>query len=396
MNMRLQEALIEENIDSNTLVDYANDEYDNVYVVSRNKLYSAYYIITNKLEKYILKSKYPHRQILPFSFGTIGKSLWFDRNIKDCDIIHLHWICNFLSIRGIGKLIKLKKPIIWTIHDSWAFTGGCHVRYGCSQYSERCLECKELSDGITPLTSKILQKKYKYWKDNSIIVVAPSTWMRDCLLQSNLFKKENVKYIPNPIDTKVFAYKEKNIDREFTILFGAVQGTKVAYKGYSYLLEALDYLAKENPSLKDKIVLNIFGSDSIEEDNIIMQFKHNNLGVLKSDEALVKAYQDADVYVLPTLDDNLPTTVLESMSCGTPVVSFEVGGVPDMIDHKINGYLAKYKNSRDLAEGIAWVYRNNKDNILSINARDKIQKLYDKTIVARKYIELYQECLRKR
>jgi len=393
MNIRLQKELVNRGVNSKTLVDDRNPTMKNVVSARGNRLYSAYYIFRSKYEEFILKYLYSNRMDLPFSFGFIGRNVDKEPLLLDSDIIHLHWICNFISIKGIARLVNIKKPIIWTIHDSWPITGGCHVRYGCSQYCYGCTNCHELARKNTYLSESILKKKRKYWANNNIVAVAPSKWMFECLKKSDLFKQENIYHIPNPIDLSIYEYHEKHDDSSIVILFGAVQPTKAKYKGYNYLLEALKIITEKYPDYAKRIELNIFGSDELEENEVLAGFKHNNLGFLNSDEQLVRAYQNSHIYVLPTLDDNLPTTVLESMSCGTPVVSFDIGGLSDMVDHKKNGYLAKYKDSNDFAEGIIWVINNNSENRLSQNARAKIENDFSYSKTVEKYIELYNKVM---
>jgi glycosyltransferase involved in cell wall biosynthesis len=231
----------------------------------------------------------------------------------------------------------------------------------------------------------------KYWDGNNITVVAPSKWMYECLKKSKLFS--NIKYIPNFVDTHVYCEKEYLSSDRYKILFGAVDATSVPYKGYKYLLDALEYIYCNFPQYRDNLEVQVFGSKTLEKNEVLDKFKKYNFGVLTSDEKLANAYQGADLYVLPSLDDNLPSTVLESMSCGTPTVAFEVGGIPDMIDHKENGYLAKYKDSEDLAKGIIWVIENNKDFKLSKSARKKIESTFCEEVIIPKYIDLYSTLL---
>lgn len=388
VNCRLQRGLISAGVDSNTYVNYVKEEIDNVYTVKRSKVYSIYYFITNKIEKLVMK-KYKNRMQLPFSFGNIGMNITKKNIVNDVDIIHLHWINDYISIRGISQLSKLKKPIVWTMHDSWAFTGGCHVRYGCNSYEKAgCHNCHELAAGTpTKVSFDILKKKRKYWRNNNIVAVAPSKWMYESILRSKLFS--DVRYIPNFVDTKTYSEKVYRSDDRIHILFGAVNATSVPYKGYTYLLDSLDYIFENYPQYANKFEIQIFGSESVEENDILVKFKRSSYGVLNSDIDLAMAYQGADIYVLPSLDDNLPSTVLESMSCGTPVVAFNVGGIPDMIDHQYNGYLANYKQSEDLAKGIIWVIDNNKDFSISRRARKKIESNFSEEIVIPQYIELY-------
>ena len=356
------------------------------------------YKIKNKLlsfcEGQVLK-RY-NRGDLPFSFGAVGVDLSKNRFIKNADIIHMHWINGqFLSFRSVAKLISLGKPIVWTFHDSWPMTGGCHVRYGCDKFQYECGNCPELhSDLENDVTRKIIKLKKKYYHIANIVTVSPSKWMYENVQKSSLFSQGVNTQIANPLDLKIFSMKncENIFDKKekITLLFGASGALELEYKGFRYFTQAMQYLSIKYKELAQKIEINIFGtlnSNFVGLEN----YRCNGLGYIHSDSDMAEVYKNADIYVFPSLDDNLPGTVMESLACGTPVVAFETGGVPEMVQHKENGYIAQYKDYADLADGIAWVMENNGGNRLGCNARARIEEKYEVKIIGDLYKQLYED-----
>jgi len=213
---------------------------------------------------------------------------------------------------------------------------------------------------------------------------------------SKLLTNPQVLNIFNPIDTVLYKPIKKETARKFfnlplnkkIILFGAAKISDKR-KGLSYLLEALNIL--DINGFKD-ILLVTFGKNS-EIESLTVESKAINY--LSDENKISQLYSAADVFVLPSLEDNLPNTVMESLTCGTPVVAFKVGGIPEMVKHKINGYLANVADSSDLANGIEWVLNKSNYSELSANARNYAIKEFSEEVIANKYIELYQNILNK-
>ena len=333
-----------------------------------------------------------------FSFPFWGIDITKESLIREADIIHLHWINQgFFSIKTFQKLIELNKPIVWTLHDMWGFTGGCHYSGRCEKFISECRNCPSLvfSSG-NDLSNKIFNDKIYIYKNLNFNIVTCSKWLANEAKRSFLFQNKKITTIPNPINTDIYKPVDKKIAREelglpedkILILFGTMN-LKEIRKGFVYLKKALKIIIEDNPALKEKIELFVFGaSNSKDLDDI--NFKANFLGRISDTQKLIYCYNAADVFVAPSLEDNLPNTVMESLSCGTPVVAFNIGGMPDMIEHKINGYLAKPGNQDSLAEGIMWVIQNqSKKKTLSFNARKKVIENFTSERIASLYINFY-------
>ncbi|WP_027713881.1 glycosyltransferase family 4 protein [Desulfuromonas sp. TF] len=316
----------------------------------------------------------------------------------DPDIIHLHWICaGFLRVE---TLRTFNRPIIWTLHDSWAFTGGCHVPFDCTRYRENCGVCPVLgSASEKDLSRWTWNRKAKAWRDLDLTVVTPSRWLADCARSSSLFRDVRVEVIPNGLETETFQPLDKVSSRnslglpqgEKIILFGAVRGMSDPNKGFHLLTGALKEVAREsNGSLAV-----VFGSSApagMPDLGMPVRF----LGRIDDDHSLARIYSAADVFVAPSMQENLPNTVMEAMACGTPCVAFRQGGVPDLVDHEVSGYLAQPFDTGDLARGIEWVLGDDDRRArLSVEARRKITAEFSLAEVSERYVNIYRELLGK-
>jgi glycosyltransferase involved in cell wall biosynthesis len=344
---------------------------------------------------------YPQRDRTSFS------TQWFpDRTIPrvariNPDLLNFHWIAdNHLHIETIPKL---HQPLVWTLHDMWAFTGGCHYDQNCGRYIDSCGACPQLkSNKNFDLSCWIWQRKYKAWKGVSLTIVAPSRWLAKCASSSSLFKHLRVEVIPNALDTQKYKPINRQIVRKILnlpqnkqlILFGAMNAASDVRKGFHLLQPALQRLCQSGRG--DRVEIIIVGS-SQPENHIDLGFKTHYLGKLSGDTSLAQVYAAADVFVAPSLQDNLPNTVMEAIACGTPCVAFKIGGMPDMIEHQKNGYLVQPFEVEDLAKGIAWVLEDReRHQKLGDRAREKAEQEFTLELQARRYASLYTEILAKR
>ncbi len=310
------------------------------------------------------------------------------------DIINLHWICGgYLQIETIGKF---NKPVAWTLHDMWPFTGGCHYSGDCDRYTQSCGNCPQLkSKSKWDLSSWVWQRKAKTWAKLNLTVITPSRWLAERARSSSLFKDVRIEVIPNGIDTT--RYKPvKRIARELLnlpqdkqlILFGAMKPSD-RRKGFHLLEPALQSLSKSG--WREHAELIVFGS-SQPNSQADLGFRTHYLGRLGDDIALALVYAAADVLIAPSIQDNLPNTVLEALACGTPCVAFNTGGLPDAIEHQINGYLAQPYKIEELAQGIVWVLENeDRQQKLSYRAREKAEKEFSLALQANRYLAIFTE-----
>ncbi len=312
------------------------------------------------------------------------------------DILNLHWACGgFLRIE---TLAKLKQPIVWTLHDMWAFTGGCHYNQDCQRYTNSCGNCPILkSNNDWDISRWVWQRKAKAWKNINLTLVTPSHWLAKCANSSSLFQERRVEVIPNGLDPEEYKPRDQRLARELLklpqdkqlILFGSMGATSDKRKGFHLLQPALKHFS--HSQFQDKTELVVFGSSA---PNLQPDFglKAHYLGQLRDTLSLALVYSAADVFVAPSVQDNLPNTIMEAIACGTPCVAFNIGGIPDMIEHQQNGYLVQPYDSEELAHGITWVLQDEqRRQALSHRAREKFEQEFTLEIQCRNYIKLYDD-----
>ncbi|RNI15814.1 glycosyltransferase [Methanohalophilus sp. RSK] len=321
---------------------------------------------------------------------------WLPNNIHkkinklDPDVVNLHWVCQ--GFMPVQEIAKIKQPLVWTLHDMWAFTGGCHYNGTCDRYKDLCGSCPQLdSDREGDLSRWVWGRKKKYWDDLDFTVVTPSNWLANSALSSSLFENKRIEVIPNGLDLQKYkpvdkekARKDLNLPMDKNlILFGAMNSTNDTRKGFHYLKSATSMLS-EDLEFEGIVFGNSGKGDQVD-------IPINYLGRLP-DDLLNSVYSAADVFVAPSVQDNLPNTVMEALACGTPCVAFDVGGMSDMIVHRENGYLAKPFDVDDLVRGLEWVVGNDqRKQYLSEAARKYVEDNFELTHIARKYTDLYSE-----
>jgi len=397
----INSALNSIGVDSSVLVQKKFNVQNKSNEIAGNWISKFFYFIRFTLDFisiYLLTVKQRGR----FSFPYWGVDITKHQLVKKADVIHLHWINGgFISIKTFRKLSKLNKPIVWTLHDMWAFTGGCHYAGTCDNYKNQCNNCPSLKfSGMNDFSSRIFKNKIEVYKNLNLSIVTCSNWLARCAGSSRLLNNCNIKVIPNPIDINLFRPLNKNTYREnlnlpvdkFIILFGTMN-LKDKRKGFSVLIESLSLLYNEFPEIRPKIEIAVFGT--LSSQNVTLPFKTNFLGKINDINKIVECYNSADVFVAPSIEDNLPNTVMESLACGTPVAAFDIGGMPDMIDHKGNGFLIKGINANELKTAIKWFIDIDESlkKVLSDNARKKVIDNFNPTKIANSYLKLYQEIL---
>ena len=392
---RLHEGLQSIAVNSQILVNDKSSNDENVRLMPP-KLGEKFKSLRPKLNRLPLKL-YPKLGQVIFSPQWVPDSLASEVAKINPDVINLHWVCE--GYMQIETLAKFNKPVVWTLHDMWAFTGGCHYSENCDRYMNSCGACPQLhSTKDTDISRWIWQRKAQAWQNLDLTLVTPSNWLAQCAKSSSLFKKYPVKVIANGLDAEVYKPLNRPQVRDSLnlpqnkqlVLFGAMQGADDRWKGFSLLVLALQSLSKSG--WQDKIELLVFGS-SQPENPIDVGFKTHYLGRLE-DESLAKVYAAADVMVVPSRYEAFGQTASEALACGTPVVAFDVTGLKDIVDGQQNGYLAKPYETEDLARGIAWVLEDpDRHQKLCRSARLKVKEKFTLEVQARAYKNLYEEIL---
>ncbi len=324
--------------------------------------------------------------------ANIGDDIIDTPAFRNADVIHLHWVNQgFVSLNTLRKIIHSGKRIVWTMHDQWPMTAICHYSDDCLKYESGCTDCPLLPRGVLgDMAQKVFNEKRKIYSEGNITFVTCSQWLCRMAQASALAKGQRVVSIPNPIDSTVFAPRNRSEARRqlgletsgTKILFGCQKVTDER-KGLRYLIEAMSQL----PDVEVLLVGgNAAATMALMPDNV----RTVAIGQVSDTTKMAALYAAADAFVTPSLQDNLPSTIMEAMACGTPCVGFNVGGIPEMIDHEENGYVAEYKNATSLAEGIRYVTANANALRLSEAARTKVLRCYSESAVAKRYMEIYK------
>lgn len=347
----------------------------------------------------LLKRNFKTSNLIAHSFNLKSNMDVKKINSFDCDVVNLHWVGgDILTPKDISKI---NKPIVWTMHDSWPCCGAEHHPDVFTEdkrwMNEYTKQNKPATTKGFDLCRKTWQQKKKYLFNKPIVFTAPSNWEHSVLKSSFLFKNNRCDVIPNIIDQNVFTPKEKDSVRKLfnipsnkkIIGFGAAYDidNPKSMKGSYFLVEALQQL--KNP---ENYFLVIFGPAG-EAFTSRLNIEYFASGYISNTVIMSLLYNACDVFVNPSLIENLPTTSLESLFCGVPIVSFDVGGSKDIVVHKQTGYLATPYKAEEITEGIEYCIQNKK--LLSENCIIKAQRDFDENEIIREYIDAYNSCLNR-
>ena len=327
---------------------------------------------------------------------SVLSSRWVELiNESDADIVHLHWIQN--EMLSISDISKIKKPIVWTLHDMWAFCGAEHYTEDHRWRDGYLDNNRPAYESGFDLNRWTWKRKEKHWK-TPIQIVTPSKWLAECVSKSMLMHNWPLKVISYPIDTDFWKPISKKIMRERLnlpkdvplLLFGAFDSEKDQRKGYDLLLSTLEHL-KAHSKFHD-VELVVFGQNKPK-----LPKKHaipiHYMGKIHDDESLRAIYNASDVILIPSRQDNLPNIAVEASACGIPVISFNIGGLPDIIEHQKTGYIAKAFETEDLANGILWFLNHPDKEHLNKDVREKAVLKFSQKKVAEEYLNIYQNLL---
>lgn len=348
----------------------------------------------------LMANHFKKQHLFAVDIANCGTDVTNLPEFEQADVIHLHWINQgMLSLKSIRKILRSGKPVVWTMHDMWPCTGICHYAATCTHYQTECHHCSYLYKGgeRKDLSTRVFRRKQKLYAEGSLHFVTCSKWLKGQAEQSALLRGHDITAIPNAINTNLFRPRDKmearskqNLPADKKILlFGSVKITDKR-KGIDYLIEACRLLNEKYPDFCKELVVVVFGQQSqgIESKIPFPVYAQN---YIHDEKELVNLYNAVDLYVTPSQEDNLPNTIMEAMACGVPCVGFNVGGIPEMIDHLHNGYVATYQSASDFANGIHWALTEGDYAELSEMAFHKVLTHYSEDHVARQYIDLYNK-----
>jgi glycosyltransferase involved in cell wall biosynthesis len=322
------------------------------------------------------------------------------RQLPACDVINLHWIADFVDLPGFFSYVPPQIPIFWRLSDMNAFTGGCHYDHGCGKYMTGCGTCPQIgSADPDDLSRQIWQRKQAVFgrlEAGRLHIVALNRWMAENVRHNPLLGKFPVTIVPNGVDTDVFAPRDRRLSRDVlripqdrrVVLFAGAEGPINIRKGFALLTRALSELC----AVDDLLLVSVGGGATRSRSDE----RYLHLGHIDNDRLLSMVYSAADLYVIPSLQDNQPNTVLEAMACGTPVVGFGVGGISEMVKPQITGLLAAAGDVAALRSAILELLRSSdKRSAMSAACRCVVMEEYTRELQVRRYADLYRAALEK-
>lgn len=345
---------------------------------------------------------------VPFTRYPSTKHLLGSKLFQQAQVLHLHNLHGRYFNYHLLPLLSVRKPTVWTLHDMWALTGYCAYAYDCCRWKTGCYDCPLLKEPgrsiVEPsptridCTRRVWRSKQRLYRRSMLHIVTPSLWLCRQVEESILARASSIQCIPNGVDMSIYRPLDQAMARQSlgiapdqkVILFVAAKLT-MQRKGLMYLLEALAGL-----HTAEGILLVTIGEGGIPEE-FLEGFKRRHMGKLNDERLQALVYSAADLFVFPTLADNQPLVLIESLACGTPVVAFDVGGVPEMIRHMETGYLARYKAADDLSRGIHTLLD---DKSLRIQLRNRCREVaeaeYSLERQVERYVDLYRRAVKER
>ncbi len=390
---RLYEALNKNGVDATMMVGFRQTTDPKVTVAAPRWKYNLNF--TLERTKIWMTNRLHRQNLYAVDTASDGIDITETREFEKADVVHLHWINQgFLSFASMKKILQSGKRVVWTMHDMWPCTGICHYAGECTKFRTECHTCPLLMNpGKKDLSNQSFRRKRILYHDADIRFVTCSHWLHEQAASSALLKGKPISCIPNPLDTTLFcpgdmveARKALSLPlQKKLILFGSQKVTDER-KGMKFLVE-MAHILKERHSLQAELnIAFLVVGQQAERLAELLSFPVYPMGYVDSTEKLVNVYRAADLYITPSLFDNLPNTIVEAMSCGTPCVGFRTGGIPEMIDHLGNGYVANYKDPEDLANGVEFALGHPS---LGDSAHHYASYMYDEARITRKFMELY-------
>jgi glycosyltransferase involved in cell wall biosynthesis len=387
----LHKGLLKHGVESQIITNHHDDFSDpTVTSLSGSTLKRFFALFVSKLDSLVLLL-FPKRKSVIFSTGFFGINYKSDKFYKNADIVHLHWINGLVSYKSIRSI---KKPVIWSVRDMWPMTGGCHLSLDCEKYKSGCGNCPQLN-GIfgTDFTRHAVKAKRKAFR--RVQPVGISDWVTSQLNLSTIFGDNRAITIDNNVDfsvffpiNKEFSKKSLGLETKKKIILSGSTNSRDIYKGFSFFLESLKNLDK------DDYFICVFGKPDIAAMEAT-GFEYKALGFLHDDVSMRLAYNAADVFVAPSIQEPFGKTLVEALACKVPVVCFDATGPAGIVEHKVNGYKAKAFEPEDMALGTDWVVKQSDYATLSNGARDSAMKKFDSVVIAEKYLKIYSDLLCK-
>jgi len=393
--VRLHRALRDLGVESRVLVRRKFGSDDSV-MQARSRLHAAWRFRLDRLPLYL----YPQKNVFAWwSINWLRGAPGLRLNNWDPDLIHAHWIGD--GYVPLGWLARTQKPIVWTMHDMWPFTGGCHYTRDCERYQTGCGACPQLgSSKPRDMSSSSVARKTAAWSTVRGTVVAPSQWLGDSARRSAILRNARIEVIPYGLDGNIFKPGSRSDARrqlglpegDRIVLVGAMGAVSDERKGFGVLVDALRKCWSAGGTEKWRLL--VFGADAgpgLETLGLPVSY----CGTVKAEADLARIYQAADVFALPSIQDNLPNTALEALGCGKPIVAFRASGLTGIVRDGRTGWLATPFSADSLATAVRSAIEATYGEEWSQACRAEFERTYAWPGPAKSYMNLYEEMLKR-
>lgn len=324
--------------------------------------------------------------------------------VPECDIVTLHWVAGFLDYEGVfGHFTRTRKstPFVWRLADMGALTGGCHYDQGCGRFAQKCGACPEIGSTVeNDLSRQVWERRnlaLEALGPGRMHLVGTSRWIAAEAKRSSLLGRFPVTIIPNGLDVSVFRPLDKmfsrdvlEIPRESKVVLFAADSAAHKRKGFAQLAEAIEGIPADASGAENLTLVSVGGG----KPELKGGHRHVHAGRISDDRLLAMAYSAADVFVIPSLQESFGQTVIESLACGTPVIGFDTGGIPDMVRPGQTGWLVPTGDVPALRETIVRALTDSEGRArMAAECRRVAVEEYSLEVQAPKYVRLYEAIL---
>lgn len=396
---RLMKALRLSGEEAKMLVRDKTTANSDVIALPRSPLLKAKFVLERG--EIFAENGFRRYRLFEVDHASHGTDITRLQAFKEADVVHLHWVNQgMLALSDIRQILRSGKPLVWTMHDMWPFTGICHYAHSCERWQDSCGHCPVLYDGTAnDLSHRTFLRKRATYATGQMHLVACSDWLASLARQAPLLHGQSISSIPNPIDTHLYMPTDTRAARaelglplnKHILLFVAYKATD-PIKGICYFQDAVAHLVAESLTLANDLHVVVVGREATQLQDAfacpVTTFEY-----ISSDATMRTLYNAATLLCMPTTSDNLPNTIVEAMACGLPVVGSNIGGLPQMIDSNVNGYLAAPRNAIDFAQGIRQCLTPSALHDFPIAARRKALRHYSEEAVAAKYMAVYRSII---
>lgn len=392
---RLVQALNEEGVDAHLVVFNKLSDDERVVGINAGRAHRGWVFLLERL-RIAMANGFSRDNLFKVSIASHGLSVANNPEVRQADVIVLSWINQgMLSLKEIERLGRLGKPIVWIMHDMWNLTGICHHAMECRGYLKQCGNCQFLSGAkAADLSHKIWLKKKRLYDKVPMTFVAVSNWLAQCCKKSELLGERDIRVIPNAFPVHSFVTQPHlpipaiPADRKVIIMGAARLDDPI--KGFDMAIAGLNRLFDNHPDVARRAIAVFFGNIRQYSSLDNLRFPHIELGTINDGNYLRELYARASVVLSTSLYETLPGTLIEGQAAGALPVTFGRGGQSDIVDHKVNGYIARYKDTDDIAEGILWALNQEYD-------REALHRLvaerFSAKTIANRFIDLFDELL---